>query len=866
QRAFAADHDVVMEGRDIGTVVFPYADRKFFLVADLDVRAERRAKESPDHLSIEAVKQDLLRRDEHDASRSHSPLRKAEDAIEIDTTNLTFDQQVNKILSCIKEPKNGGKLMAEELKNVEPVNPQEDIEAVPGTEEVQTEDVQEDLVEETKEAEAEVTDDAEVAEEPAEEVAEEKEEAAAVEEEVAEVEAEATVSEEPKTLKPAAEADKKRAGNIYDQIRTVKREDLAAEAASQINPELEKMYEKTLNKFSSNERVNGHVIRITDKEVVVDIGFKSEGLISVEEFGKNIPELGDEIEIFVDKIEDRKGQLILSKKKADFLRAWERLKEVFEGDGIIEGYIVKRIKGGMVVDLGGVEGFLPGSQIDVRPVIDFDAYVGKNMNLKIVKLNEARKNIVVSRKEILEEALKEKREELLSQIQVDQVLKGRVKNITDFGAFIDLGGVDGLLHITDMSWGRIKHPSELLSIDDIVEVKVIDYNTEKQRVSLGVKQLEAHPWEDIEQKYPLDSVVKGRIVSITNYGVFVELEKGVEGLIHISEMSWTQHIKHPSEIYQINDEVEAKVLAIDSHDRKISLGVKQLQPDPWDELEKKYSPGMKVKGIVRNLTQFGAFVEIEEGIDGLIHVSDLSWIKVVRHPKEVLQKGQEIDVVILEINNESRKISLGYKQLEVNPWEVLEAKYKTNKMVKAKVLKILDKGIIMTIDEEEVEAIVPLSTMSKKDKRDYTRDIKVGDELELRVVEVRQDDRKIVLAYEDLGLSEDDKDIARVIAKQEDVTQKIQISDELMSKFRSKEAKSESKETKAAAEAEKSEAEPEEPKAKKAKAAPEAETEESKAEAPKKVARKKTVKETEPKATEEEAEAEAETAAEEDAQ
>ncbi len=707
--------------------------------------------------------------------------------------------------------------MAEELKNVKPVNPQEDVETVEETVEVKTDDVEEvteqveEVVEETKEAEEtveEVVEDAtEAVEETVEEVVEATEEV--VEEAV----------EEVKPEEPAAEANKKPAGDIYDQIRVIERDELATEAKEEINPELEKMYERTLNKFSNNERVNGHVIRITDKEVVVDIGFKSEGLIPLDEFGNNIPELGDEIEIYVDKIEDRKGQLILSKKKADFLRAWERLKEVHDADGIIEGYIVKRIKGGMVVDLGGVEGFLPGSQIDVRPVIDFDAYVGKNMELKIVKLNEARKNIVVSRKEILEEALKEKREELLSQIQVDQVLKGRVKNITDFGAFIDLGGVDGLLHITDMSWGRIKHPSEMLSIDDVVEVMVIDYNTEKQRVSLGVKQLEAHPWEDIEQKYPLDSVVKGRIVSITNYGVFVELEKGVEGLIHISEMSWTQHIKHPSEIYQINDEVEAKVLAIDSQDRKISLGVKQLQPDPWDELGKKYAPGMKVKGIVRNLTQFGAFVEIEEGIDGLIHVSDLSWIKVVRHPKEVLQKGQEIDVVILEINNENRKISLGYKQLEENPWEVLGNKYKSNKMVKASVLKILDKGIIMTIEGEEVEAIVPLNTMSKKDKRDYTRGIKVGDELELRVIEVRQEDRKIVLASEDLGLSEDDKDIARVMSKQADVTQKLEIPDDLLSKFKAKEEKAEK-----AAEAEKAEKAVEEkaPKAKKKAAVEEA--------------------------------------------
>jgi small subunit ribosomal protein S1 len=701
--------------------------------------------------------------------------------------------------------------MAEELKNVEPVNPQEDIETT--SEEVVNEDVNvpedfgsleeepgeeeapemtEEIEEETEEETVVENDGAEAAAEADKEPAEPKDEEV-MPEPVTEEEnrQEEAAAEETETEEPAVKTQKKMSGDIYDQIRVVKREEVLSDSKSLLNPELEKMYEKTLNKFSSNERVNGHVIRITEKEVVVDIGFKSEGLIPVEEFGNNIPELGDEIEIYVDKIEDRKGQLILSKKKADFLRSWERLKEIYEGDGIIEGYIAKRIKGGMVVDLGGVEGFLPGSQIDVRPVIDFDSFVGKNMELKIVKLNEARKNIVVSRKEILEEAMKEKREELLSQIQVDQVLKGRVKNITDFGAFIDLGGVDGLLHITDMSWGRIKHPSEMLSIDDVVEVKVIDYNTEKQRVSLGIKQLESHPWEDIEQKYPIDAVVKGRIVSITNYGVFVELEKGVEGLIHISEMSWTQHIKHPSEIYQINDEIEAKVLAIDSHDRKISLGVKQLQPDPWDELGMKYTPGMKVKGIVRNLTQFGAFVEIEEGIDGLIHVSDLSWIKVIRHPKEVLQKGQSIDVVILEINNETRKISLGYKQLEDNPWEKLASKYKPGKMVKAKVLKVLDKGIIMTLDEEEVEAIVPLGNMSKKDKRDFTHDIKVGDELELRVVEVRQDERKVVLAGEDLGLSEDDKDIARVMAKQEEVTQKIEIPEEVLSKLKKKDAKPE---------------------------------------------------------------------------
>lgn len=583
---------------------------------------------------------------------------------------------------------------------------------------------------------------------------------------------------------PAPEAPKQKSGDIYDQIKTVKREDLVDTIDEKINEELAAMYEKTLNQFSNDQRVNGHVIRLSDKEVVVDIGFKSEGLISLDEFGDKIPAIGDEIEIYVDKIEDRRGQLILSKKKADFLRAWETIKNVYEGEGLIEGRIVKRIKGGMVVDLGGVDGFLPGSQIDVRPIMDFDSFIGKTLELKIVKLNEARKNIVVSRKAILEEALKEKREELLTQIQVGQVLKGRVKNITDFGAFIDLGGVDGLLHITDMSWGRIKHPSEMVSMDEVVEVKVIDYDTEKQRVSLGLKQLHSHPWENISEKYPIDSVLDGRVVSITNYGVFVELEKGVEGLIHISELSWTQHVKHPSEMFQLNDQVEAKVLAIDTEDRKISLGIKQLQPDPWDELETKYQRGMKVKGLVRNLTQFGAFVEIEEGIDGLVHVSDLSWTKVVRHPKEILQKGQEIEVVVLEIDNKNRKISLGYKQLESNPWDKLAQEYKSGRMVKASVLKILEKGIIMTIEGEEVEAIVPLAALSKKDKREYTRNIKPGDALELRVVEVNADDRKIILSSDDIGLSEEDKDVARVMAAQEDATQKIEVPEALLNKLK----------------------------------------------------------------------------------
>ena len=444
--------------------------------------------------------------------------------------------------------------------------------------------------------------------------------------------------------------------DLFNDVRVVTPDDLVETSdLFEVPAELAQKYTGTFTDISENQVITGRVIGMNDNEVLIDIGFKSEGIIDRSEFTEEEPpKIGEQIQVYLEHMEDRSGNTILSKTKADFMRRWNELRDIFDTQEIIQGTIVRRIKGGMIVDLGTVTAFLPGSQIDVRPIQDFNDYLDKEMDFRIVKFNEARKNIVVSHKIILEESLKEQREELFGKIQVGEVLEGRVKNITDFGVFIDLGGVDGLLHITDLSWGRVNHPSEIVKMDETLTVKVIDYDEEKKRISLGLKQLTPHPWENMLDKYPIDAQVSGKVVSMTNYGAFIEIEPGVEGLIHVSEMSWTRHIKNPSELYSMGDEVEALVLSIDSEERKISLGVKQLQPDPWDKIEEKYMVGTVASGKVMNLTQFGAFIELEEGIDGLIHVSDLSWTKVVRHPKEMREKGQEVEVRVLEVSRKRR--------------------------------------------------------------------------------------------------------------------------------------------------------------------------------------------------------------------
>ena len=483
-----------------------------------------------------------------------------------------------------------------------------------------------------------------------------------------------------------------------------------------------------------NNIVVGNVVNISDRDVFIDIGFKTEGIVPLSEF-KSPPIIGKELEVVVEKFEDTKGNLLLSKEKADFIKRWASIKDAYENETLIKGTIIRRIKGGMVVDLDVIQAFLPGSQIDIKPVTDFDEYLGKEFEFKIVKLNEMRKNIVLSRKEILASDLKEKRKEVLEEMQEGMVLEGVVKNITDFGAFINLGGIDGLLHITDITWGRINHPSEKLEIGQTVEVKVIDFDLEKVRVSLGMKQLTKEPWADIDERFPVSSEVEGKVVNMMNYGLFIELEEGVEGLIHISEISWTKHIKHPSDVYALGDIVNAKVLSVEKNEKKISLGVKQLTSNPWDDIETNYKVGDVQKGVVKNITQFGAFVNLEDNIDGLLHVSDMSWTKTIRHPKDFIAIGDEVEVKILEVSSEDKKISLGIKQLEDNPWDTLSDEFESGKTIKGTAIKVIDKGVIFEL-EHDVEGLLKTS-----DKDSF----KIDQEYELVVQGVDAESKKVII-------------------------------------------------------------------------------------------------------------------------
>ena len=572
---------------------------------------------------------------------------------------------------------------------------------------------------------------------------------------------------------------------LFKDIRTITREDLDSSVEqSGVSEDIQDQYLSSISEISENQVLTGRVIGMNDKDILIDIGFKSEGLIDRSEFPQDaLPQIGDQIEVYLEYLEDRNGNLVLSKEKADFMRRWRDIREFYEKEKIFTCKILRRIKGGMIVDIDGLQGFLPGSQIDVRPIKDFDQYLDQDLEVRVVKLNEARKNIVVSHKVIIEDSLKEKREELLADMEIGQIMEGRVKNITDFGVFIDLGGIDGLLHITDLSWGRVNHPSEVVKLDETLSIKIIDYDKEKQRVSLGLKQLMPHPWENVEKNYPIGSNVKGKIVSLTNYGAFVELEAGVEGLIHVSEMSWTRHIKNASEVYSIGEEIKAGVLAIDTDERKISLGVKQLEPDPWDEIEEKYMVGSLQKGKVINITQFGVFVELGEGIEGLIHVSDLSWTAVVRHPKETVQKEENIEVRILEISREKRRIALGLKQVTDDPWPELMKKFETGKEITGEIIRILEKGIILQL-EDDVEGIVPFGSGSKKNRKEVLTKFSAGDSLTGHVMEVKPDDKKVVVFIEKLsgeintGSKEDE--VTEFLNKQDEpASEKIELPDEL---------------------------------------------------------------------------------------
>ena len=510
--------------------------------------------------------------------------------------------------------------------------------------------------------------------------------------------------------------------------------------------QLAAMYEATLGKITQNEIVKGKIVHIGDNEVSLDIGFKSEGTVSVNEF-TNLDELkiGDEVEVYLESIEDKDGQLVLSRKRADFMRVWERVTRAHTTGEVLRGRCMRRIKGGIVVDMYGIDAFLPGSQIDVKPVRDFDALIGKEMDFRVVKINHPSENIVVSHKVLVEESMADQRKGILTGLEKGQILEGSVKAIADFGVFIDLGGVDGLVHITDLSWGRVNHPSEVVKLDQTVNVVVLDFDEEKKRISLGMKQLLSHPWENIQSKYPVGTKVSGKVVSLTDYGAFIEIEKGIEGLIHISEMSWTQHVKHPSQMVSMGQVIEAVILSLDKDNKKISIGIKQLEPDPWSTLLVKYPVDSRHTGIVRNLTNFGVFVELEQGIDGLIHISDLSWTKKIRHPGETVKKGDPIDVIILGIDVDQRRISLGHKQLVENPWKAFGYAYKIGTGVEGKIVRIIEKGVIVELPMG-VDGFVPLSQLSQTSIKNIADSFQIEDTLPMTVIEFDGDSKKIVLS------------------------------------------------------------------------------------------------------------------------
>jgi small subunit ribosomal protein S1 len=506
------------------------------------------------------------------------------------------------------------------------------------------------------------------------------------------------------------------------------------------------LYDETMKTITEGEIVTGRIVAIEGGDVIVDVGFKSEGAIPLSEFTE--PEqiqVGDHIDVFLESIEDQEGQLVISKQKADFMKVWDNIRDAYENGTVVEGQILRRIKGGLVVDLFGVDAFLPGSQVALKQTPNLDQFIGQNLVFKIIKLNKSRRNIVVSRRVVLEEEKDRQKKSIISELDKGQVRKGVVKNITDFGAFVDLGGIDGLLHITDMSWGRIGHPSELVSIGQELTVAILDFDRERERISLGLKQLEPYPWANVAEKYPVGSVVKGRVVSITDYGAFVELEKGVEGLIHISEMSWTKHITHPSKLVSINDSIEAMVLKVDQQNEKISLGMKQTQPDPWKALEAKYPVGTIVRGKVRNLTAFGAFVELEEGIDGLVHISDMSWTKRIKHPSEIVRKGEEVDVMVLNIDTDARRISLGIKQVSEDPWVSLAEVYPLDTETAGKIVRLLERGVVVELPHD-VEGFVPISQLGHPNIKRPGDAFQEGEEIPLKVIEFDAKNRRIVLS------------------------------------------------------------------------------------------------------------------------
>ena len=514
-------------------------------------------------------------------------------------------------------------------------------------------------------------------------------------------------------------------------------------SASVSKEELEKAYDETLNKVSEHQVVDGKVISVDKKEVIVNIGYKSDGIIPASEFRYN-PDLkvGDIVEVYVENQEDRKGQLLLSHKKARVSKSWERVNAALENNEVIQGYVKCRTKGGMIVDVFGIEAFLPGSQIDVHPIRDYDVFVGKTMEFKVVKINQEYRNVVVSHKALIEAELEAQKKEIIGKLEKGQILEGTVKNITSYGVFVDLGGVDGLIHITDLSWGRVSDPHEVVALDQKINVVILDFDDEKKRIALGLKQLTPHPWDALSADLQVGDHVKGKVVVIADYGAFVEIAPGVEGLIHVSEMSWSQHLRSAQEFMHVGDEVEAVILTLDREERKMSLGIKQLKEDPWETIEVKYPVGSKHTAKVRNFTNFGIFVELEEGVDGLIHISDLSWTKKVKHPSEFTQVGAEIDVVVLEIDKENRRLSLGHKQLEDNPWDTYETLYTPGSVHQGKITEVIDKGAVIALNEGGEGFATPKHLI----KEDGSQ-AQLGEELDFKVIEFVKETKRIILSH-----------------------------------------------------------------------------------------------------------------------
>jgi small subunit ribosomal protein S1 len=558
---------------------------------------------------------------------------------------------------------------------------------------------------------------------------------AEAEEETEEKETASKPKEKEEIAEPTAETDE---DFDWDALGSPK-----SSLSAKKRKELENLYNNTLSSIQEKEVVEGEVISMNKREVVVNIGYKSDGIVSLNEFRYN-PDLkvGDKVEVYVESLEDKKGQLTLSHKKARALRSWDRVNEAMEKDEIIKGYIKCRTKGGMIVDVFGIEAFLPGSQIDVKPIRDYDVFVNKTMEFKVVKINHEFRNVVVSHKALIEAELEQQKKEIISKLEKGQVLEGTVKNITSYGVFIDLGGVDGLIHITDLSWGRITHPNEIVELDQKINVVILDFDDDKKRIALGLKQLTPHPWDNLDVELKVGDTVKGKVVVLADYGAFVEIAPGVEGLIHVSEMSWSQHLRSAQDFLSVGDEVEAQILTLDREERKMSLGIKQLHEDPWDKIDEIYSVGSKHKAKVRNFTNFGVFVEISEGVDGLIHISDLSWTKKIKHPSEFTSIGAEIEVVVLDIDKDNRRLSLGHKQLEENPWDVFETIFTVDSIHEGTVVELFDKGAVIALPYG-VEGFATPRHLTREDKEP----VKVDDKLPFKVIEFSKTAKRIILSH-----------------------------------------------------------------------------------------------------------------------